>query len=152
MGCEGQEKRDCGKRLARDRHKLVELSKALVDLDEMLRQKASGFSLEPLYAEVPEILQGYVELVYDLNNQPSFRLIESLLYRSPFYDPAMQSVVLSEISQDDRPFVLSTPRLPKGYALPFTFPFSTPHHDFLFRLKETPATFAEIQKTLELNG
>ncbi len=147
-----EEVKQLRERTLRDRHKLVELSKALVELDEMLRQKASGFSLEPLYAEVPEILQGYVELVYDLNNQPSFRLIESLLYRSPFYDPSMQSVVLSEISKDDRPFVLSTPRLAKGDAVQFNFPFSSEKYDFLFRLKDTPATFGEIQKTLELQG
>ena len=38
-----------------------------------------------LYAEIPEPLRGYVELVYDLNGNPSFRLIEALLYRSPHF-------------------------------------------------------------------
>src|SRR5258708_40165080 len=132
MGCEGQEKRDCGKRLARDRHKLVELSKALVDLDEMLRQKASGFSLEPLYAEVPEILQGYVELVYDLNNQASFKLIESLLYRSKYYDRSAQSLMLSLIGRDDRPFVLSTPRLEDETLLHVRVPFDDSAIDEFF--------------------
>lgn len=44
----------------------------------MLKTKAKGATLEPLYKEVPEILKGYVELVYDLNNNPSYRFFESL--------------------------------------------------------------------------
>ncbi len=55
--------------------------------------------MEPLYSRVPERLRGYVELVYDLNNQPSFGLIEPLLYRSPYYEPSAQSLMLSLISQ-----------------------------------------------------
>src|ERR1700722_20353588 len=100
-----------------ERSHLVRLSAAIETLDAMLREKAKGFSLESLYAEVPAELQGYVELVYDLNNQPSFRLIESLLYRSDFYDPSLQSIALSRVTGDDRPFVLSTPRLEKGDAI-----------------------------------
>src|SRR5690349_17891929 len=98
-------------RIVRERKRLLELSRAIEQLDNLLGEKATGYSLESLYAEVPEVLQGYVELVYDLNNCPSFRLIEPLLYKSPYYDCRLQSVVLSEISGDDRPFVLSTPRL-----------------------------------------
>ena len=64
----------------------------------------------PFTSESPSRLQGYVELVYDLNNQPSFRLLEPLLYRSRYYDRSMQSLMLSTIDHDERPFVLSTPR------------------------------------------
>jgi L-ascorbate metabolism protein UlaG (beta-lactamase superfamily) len=105
-----------------------------------------------LYAEIPAELQGYVELVYDLNNQPSFRLIEPLLYRSPFYDASMQSVMLSEISGDDRPFVLSTPRLTKGDSVELNFPFSSEKYDQLFRMKSSPASFEEINEVLGLSG
>src|SRR5439155_17877892 len=66
----------------RERADLLALSQALTDLDACLRTRAKGYSLQPLYADVPDMLKGYVELVYDLNNQPSFRLIEPLLYRS----------------------------------------------------------------------
>jgi L-ascorbate metabolism protein UlaG (beta-lactamase superfamily) len=139
-------------RTFRDRSKLLELSNALSELDEMLRRKAAGFSLESLYREVPKALQGYVELVYDLNNQPSFRLIEPLLYHSPFYDPSMQSVVLSEISGDDRPFVLSTPRLSNGNSVQLNFPFASEKYDQLFRMKSTPAPFEEIRDAFGLEG
>src|SRR5215467_12403072 len=100
--------RDETKRL---RPHLIELSKAIGALDEMLRTHAKGFSLHELYKLVPDILRGYVELVYDLNNNPSFRLIEPLIYRSRYYDRSAQSVVLSTVTGDDRPFVLSTARL-----------------------------------------
>ena len=71
---------------------MFELSAAIADLDTLLRNKAKGYSLQPLYPEVPANLRGYVELVYDLNNHPSFKLIEPLLYKSRYYDPASQSL------------------------------------------------------------
>ena len=58
----------------------------------LLRNKAKGYSLQPLYPEVPVNLRGYVELVYDLNNHPSFKLIEPLLYKSRYYEPASQKL------------------------------------------------------------
>src|SRR5579863_5374478 len=66
---------------------LIDLSRAICELEAMLRAQAAGYSLEPLYKQIPEPLQGYVELVYDLHNHASFRLIEPLLYRSPYHDP-----------------------------------------------------------------
>ena len=90
----------------RERHSLISLSRAIEVLDRLLRERATGSSLEPLYAEIPELLRGYVELVYDLNNHPSFRLIEPLLYKSPYYHCSLQSLELSEIHGDDRPFAV----------------------------------------------
>src|SRR5579884_2588068 len=84
------------------RSHLLDLSKALGELDAFLRTKANGYSLQPLYSEVPEILRGYVELVYDLNNHPSFKLLEVLLYRSKYYDRSAQSLMLSRTTGDDR--------------------------------------------------
>src|SRR5262249_16297493 len=111
------------------RSRLIELSRAIAELDAMLREKATGYSLESLYAEVPACRKGYVELNYDLNNHPSFRLIEPLLYHSPFYDTSMQSLMLSEITVDDRPFVLSTPRLESGKSLELQVPFASERLD-----------------------
>jgi len=136
----------------RQRSNLVELSQAVSQLDEVIRNKAHGYSLEALYAEVPTCLQGYVELVYDLNNQASFRLIEPLLYKSRFYDESMQSVVLSEISTDDRPFVLSTPRLDMGNSVHLRIPFASQRYDKLFRMKTEPGSFESICESLNIDG
>jgi L-ascorbate metabolism protein UlaG (beta-lactamase superfamily) len=143
--------RDLRERTLHERSQLVRLSGALERLDALLREKATGFSLEALYAEVPEELQGYVELVYDLNNHPSFRLIEPLLYKSPYYDESLQSVMLSEIRQDDRPFVLSTPRIDSNGSVQVGMPFASEQLDKLFRMKNEPFTLREIRHALGLN-
>ncbi len=130
--------------------KLMELSRAICELDEMLRSQATGYSLEPLYQQVPAPLQGYVELVYDLHNNPSFRLIEPLLYKSPFYDPSAQTLMLSIISEDERPFVLSTPRFKEKENVHLKIPFASEKVDQLFRLKDQSATFAQIKSMLNL--
>lgn len=137
-------------RILLDRKDLIELSRSIDKLDDLLRVKAKGFSLESLYAEVPSCLQGMVEIVYDLNSNPSFRLIEPLLYRSPLYDNALQSVMLSVISADDRPFVLSTPRLERGNAVQLHLPFACERYDRLFRMKREPAPFEVMRDELEL--
>ncbi len=138
-------------RTIQERNDLIELSRSIDKLDAVLRAKAKGFSLEGLYAEVPPCLQGFVEIVYDLNNQPSFRLIEPLLYRSALYDDTFQSVMLAEISSDDRPFVMSTPRLDKGNAIRLQIPFASERYDQLFRMKRQPMPFEAMRDQLELS-
>lgn len=133
-----------------ERRHLIDLSRALEKLDAMLRERATGYSLESLYEGVPPELQGYVELVYDLNHHPSFRLIEPLLYKSRYCDPSMQTVMLSEISGDDRPFVLSTPRLETGDGVEVRVPFASEQLDALFKMKHTPSSLDAIRDTLDL--
>lgn len=137
-------------RIRKERAHLLELSAALASLDAMLRESAKGHSLQPLYAKVPDILRGYVELVYDLNNHPSFRLVEPLLYRSKYYDRTQQSLFLSAIQNDARPFVLSTPRLESDDALHLRHPFEHSAIDDLFRLKKIPQPWSVIKDMLEL--
>ncbi|HEU5414453.1 MAG TPA: MBL fold metallo-hydrolase [Candidatus Angelobacter sp.] len=134
----------------RKRAALIELSEAIDSLDSMLRSSARGYSLHSLYPKIPPALRGYVELVYDLNNHPSFRFIEPLLYRSGYYDPSQQSLMLSTISSDDRPFVLSTPRLGSDDALNIPLSFSDTAVDELFRLKSVPRSWGEIKELLRL--
>jgi len=132
----------------REQAQMIAFSEAIKQLDQMLRMEAKGFSLEPLYAKVPDILRGYVELVYDLNNQPSFRLVEPLLYRSPFYDPSRQSLLLSLITNDDRPFILSTPRLRTPGDVQVQTPFANPAIDELFAMKWQPGSVEAIADKL----
>jgi L-ascorbate metabolism protein UlaG (beta-lactamase superfamily) len=131
-------------RTKQERSNLVELSNAIDQLNSMLRTKANGLWMHPLYHDVPDRLRGYVELVYDLNNNPAFRLIEPLLYRSEYYHPEAQSIMLSPIQQDNRPFVLSTPRLETPDSLHLKIPFADPSIDELFRLKFSPKPMNKI--------
>jgi L-ascorbate metabolism protein UlaG (beta-lactamase superfamily) len=138
-------------RTRKERGHLVELSAALAALDAMLRDNAKGFSLQPLYPKVPGILRGYVELIYDLNNHPSFRLIEPLLYGSRYYDRSMQSLMLSLISDDDRPFMLSTPRLDSKGSYHLKVSFDDPVVDDLFHLKTSPRPWSSIREMLHIS-
>lgn len=142
--------RELRERIRRERAHLLELSAAVGLLDGLLRDNASGHSLHPLYPRVPDILRGYVELVYDLNNHPSFRLIEPLLYRSKYYDCTQQSLMLSLTSSDDRPFVLSTPRLESEDSLHLRVPFADEIVDELFQLKSIPRQWTEIRDLLRV--
>lgn len=142
--------RELMERTRRERAPMIRFCAAVKELDEMLRRQAVGFSLEPLYPQIPEPLRGYVELVYDLNNHPSFRLVEPLLYASPYYEPSAQSLLLSQIEKDDRPFILSTPRLIDDDDLHLRMPFCHPGIDELFRMKRRPRTFGEIKEALEV--
>ena len=134
----------------RERAGMIDFAKGIVALDELLRIEAQGYSLDSLYSKVPEPLRGYVELVYDLNNQPSFRLIEPLLYRSKYYDPSKQTLMLSTINTDDRPFVLSTPRFETDRDVHLKIPFAHKGIDGLFQTRTSPRTFDEIKEILEL--
>lgn len=145
-----EEIRTLRKRTTQQRASLIELSAALDSLDAMLREEARGYSLHPLYEKIPSILRGYVELVYDLNNHPSFRIVEPLLYRSHYYDRSMQTIMLSQIASDDRPFVLSTPRLESEQNLHVRVPFENPVIDDLFRTKSKPRPLREIKEMLQV--
>lgn len=131
---------------------LIALSQAITQLDAKLNQDAQGYSLEPLYREVPEILKGYVELVYDANNHPSIRFLEGLLYKSPFYNPATQTVGCYLGQEDKRSFVLSTPRLPDAHYLQLNLPFNDSRLDCLFQMRDIPQPYDQIRDLLEITA
>lgn len=133
---------------AEKRKHLIEFSSAIKKLDKLLKQKAKGSSLDPLYEEVPDILKGYVELYYDLNNIPSFRFFEYLLYKSEFYDSSMQSICLWLTNNDSRPFCLSTPRIPEPHQLHIDMPFCSAAIDKLSSMKRIPGSYNEIKKAM----
>ena len=125
--------------------KLLDLRKDIFALNELLKKEAKGYALTDLYDKVPESLQCLVELVYDINNNPSFRIFESLLYETEFYDESLQSFNLFLVSDDDsRSFVLSTPKLPGEDILRVNLPFRSEKIDKLFEMEDTPKTFGEI--------
>jgi hypothetical protein len=139
-------------RTTKNQAHMLKFAESVKALDERLRNEANGYSLEPLYEKVPDDLKGYVELVYDLNNNPSIRFIEGLLYRSEYYDPSLQSLSLSLMHHDDRAFALSTPRLPDERALHLSVPFSHEGVDELFRMKHVAQPFGYISQLLGLDA
>lgn len=130
---------------------MVEFAEAVEKIDRMLATEANGYSLEPLYEGIPGPLRGYVELIYDLHNNPSFRFIEGLLYRSRYYDQSSQSLALSLINEDYRAFVFSTPRLKMDESLHIKIPFDSPAIDELFRMKTVSRPFGYIKEALKVD-
>ena len=135
-----------------NQQQLVKFSQAVAELDKMLKAHAKGFSLESLYDKVPDLLKGYVELVYDLNNNPSFRFFESLLYNSEFYNPGSQSIALWITDNDERAFCLSTPRLDDANVLHLSIPFDHPGIDALARMKRSAGSVDEIAALLGVDA
>ncbi|MCG8416659.1 MAG: MBL fold metallo-hydrolase [Proteobacteria bacterium] len=132
---------------------LIEFAAGLTDLNRLLLDRATGHAMEPLYAEIPEPLQGYVELCYDMNHRPAYRVFESLLYRSDYYRASSQSLALTELRQEiPRPFVMSTPRLANPETLQLRVPFADPALDELFHMKTHPASYGYIVEQFGLTG
>lgn len=130
------------------RAQMIELSEAIKELDNNLKAHDKGYSLEKLYDTVPEILKGYVELVYDVNHNPSFRFFENLMYQSEYYDPSAQTIALWATENDERPFCLSTPKLNDPDVLHLDIPFSHKGIDVLSSMKREAADYNEIKELL----
>lgn len=130
---------------------LFQFCEDVVSLNNMLLEEAKGMCLNDLYNKIPESLKGLVELYYDLNNQPSFRFFEQLIYHTKYYIESLQSFNLFLVSDDDsRSFVLSTPKLPNKDILQFDIPFKSDKIDTLFRMAYTPMLYKEIKKVFDI--
>jgi L-ascorbate metabolism protein UlaG (beta-lactamase superfamily) len=125
-------------------------AKAVIELDTLLKKSARGYSMDQLYDKVPDILKGYVELVYDLNNNASFRFFEKLLYKSECYNESSQSIALWITNNDERPFVLSTPRLEEPNVLHVDVPFR--HHgiDMISKMRRIPGNIDEVAEAFSI--
>jgi len=132
---------------------LLELCTAIDELNQLLQKEAKGYSLQPVYEKIPEPLQGLIELFYDLNNNPSYRFFEPLLFKSKFYKEELQSFNLFRVKDDDsRSFVLSTPKLPDEEILRVNLPFKSKKIDQLFEMADRPKTFGEIKEIIGIQA
>ena len=136
--------------IKRESQPLLELAAAVKQAEELLRAQATGYDLTPLYPQLPAALRGYVELVYDINNQPALRFMEPLLYRSRYYRADRQSIQLSLDDGSEPPFILSTPRLPGPDNLQLPLPMRHAGIDELFGLRIKPQPFEHVREALEI--
>lgn len=127
----------------------IKFARALTDFSNFINHEAQGQSLEPYYKKIPESLRGYVELVYDYNNHPIVRLMESLLYRSSYYRKNLQSLRIFQQTHDScRPFFLNTPRLPAHDQIDWARSFDDSQIDEFFRLESTFQPLGRIRELL----
>ncbi|UXA53245.1 MBL fold metallo-hydrolase [Xanthomonas prunicola] len=124
------------------------LAAALQALEDLLRQQASGQSLESLYAQIPGELAGLVELVYDLNDHPGLRLLEGLLYRSRFYRRDLQEFAFGLVERDWLPYERSTPVLESPQTPVLALPWNDARLDTLFRAERAQVVIDEVAERL----
>jgi L-ascorbate metabolism protein UlaG (beta-lactamase superfamily) len=137
--------------IKRDRAHMLRFAEAIAQAEDIVRQEANGFDLTPLYPKLPAELAGLVEIAYDTDNQAAVRFIEPLAYKSQAYMEDRQSVQLSLESGHERPFILSTPRLPSPDVLDLRIPFRHPGLEELFQARVRPTTLARLREALELD-
>ncbi len=126
---------------------LLQLCEEVEELNYLLANEAKGYTLSDLYPKIPLNLRGLIELYYDLNENPSFRFIEALLYNTKYYKEDLQSIRMFRIENDDsRSFVLSTPSLPGDAAIHLPIPFRSKTIDSFFRCCEEALPFGELKK------
>lgn len=133
--------------MTKKRGKNIRLAKSLTEFHNWLVDEANGQSLESYYHDIPELLSGYVELVYDYYNRPTVRFFESLLYESEFYDRSLQSLRIWQLERDgSRAFFMSTPHLLSDGEFDLAIPFDHPRVDQLYGLDTQPRPFNEIRE------
>jgi len=132
--------------MQRDAADVLELARSIKELDKIIQTCASGFSLEPLYQEIPILLKGMVELVYDTHDHASIRFVEPLFYGSSFYRRDLQSVSLRTSSGDERPFVFSTPRIDGEGEVRLRAPFADADFDRIFAMRSAPGSQQDISE------
>jgi L-ascorbate metabolism protein UlaG (beta-lactamase superfamily) len=140
--------RDLVASIKRDRATMLRFAEAIAEAETVVRQEATGFDLTPLYPKLPNELNGMVELAYDTGNQPTLRFMEPVVYRSSAYQEARQSVQLSIEPGIERPFILSTPRLPSPDVLELNIPFRHEGLRELFAARLHPTTLARLREAL----
>lgn len=127
---------------------LLDLAENVVKLDRQLQQSASGFSLDYLYDSLPPALAGLVEATYDLNNRPSLRVFEELLYGNTLAHAGRQEIAFSRVRDEQRNFFINTPRLDDAQRLVLPLPFDSTHYNLLSASRTQPVAFGELANAL----
>jgi L-ascorbate metabolism protein UlaG (beta-lactamase superfamily) len=121
---------------------LLELAEQLDALVQLLRA-ADGFSLDPLYGRLGPRLDGRIELAYESSGRARFRLLEPLFYAA--HPPGgREELALARVDSDDRPFVMSTPRLDTTDELFLPLAFDSAPAMALCGARERPVSRAQI--------
>ncbi len=132
---------------------LLELANKFSDIQEHLSNHVHGESLQTQYENLPPSLHGLVELNYDINNHSYCRLIEPLVYLR-HYDETAQSMAISPLNSDGRPFTLSTPRIDEpedNSHIHLRIPFRSHLWDGLFAMRTQAADMNVLGKDYGLN-
>jgi L-ascorbate metabolism protein UlaG (beta-lactamase superfamily) len=127
---------------------VVEFAQALGEADELLAAEADGRALEPLYAQVPAPLKGYVELVYDRAGNPSLRFLEGLLYGNGRAHEELQGLEMRLLAADAEELRMRTPRVEREGAVQCRLAFDDGAWDVLARARTEAVPRAGLEAVL----
>lgn len=128
---------------------LLELDASLKSLNKLLLEGASGEKLDNIYHLLPSNLKGAVELFYDANENPGFRIFEKIIY-DKYYSTDNQSIVISLVDKDYRPFCLSTPYFAQEDEVVINLPFHHPAYNMLFESRDRPFNIDSLIENLQI--
>lgn len=123
---------------------LLAFADALIKFDRQLQKSEIGFSLDHLYATLPQALAGLVEATYDLNHHPTLRVIEELVDADELARTPVQELGFSRAPDDARNFFLNTPRLETEDRMIVPLAFDSPHLDLLATSRIAPVPFEVV--------
>lgn len=110
---------------------LIEFAKSVREFSRALPEVTRGRPLAEAYGKLPSPLQGCTEIVYAAENVPVLRFVEPILYRSSLQRAQQQSLCLSLVREDARPFFMNTPLLGGEERLLLDIPFTASAVDVL---------------------
>lgn len=113
---------------------LLELRNELNTINQLIAEHPQGLSFAPLYQKINGKIRGKIEFVYDLLDQPTYRVFEELIYRD-LYNKNLQTIFLTPQLDYNRPFSMSTPFIKDKNVLQLPLNFSDPLIDVLSKLK-----------------
>lgn len=128
---------------------LLSLAADLRPLAVRLQEQARGHALHEFYAQLPPSLQGLVELVYDTHHHADLRLFEALLMQE-YPTQELQELMLHRMPEGERPFFMSTPRVPTPDSLFLELDFADDRIDALAAMRCRPSSLADIARRLRI--
>ena len=129
---------------------LITFAKDLKTFDQALQSGANGFCLSEFYSQMPASLAGATELSYDLNNNPTLRLIEEIIYKYHLDNRPAQEICLTQIKDSDRKFFMTTPRVSMPNAFFSKMTFSDPRLDTISAMRTQPLPISEIVQAFQV--
>ena len=117
---------------------LISFANDFKHFDQLIQDSAHGFCLHEFYERLPKSLAGVVELAYDINNHPTIKLLEEIIYKYGIDNRFTHELLLHDTVDSDRKFFMSTPRLLTDTAFLAKVAFSSPILDELSSLRTHP--------------
>ena len=130
---------------------LIKFARDFKAFDQSLQDGADGFCLSGFYDRLPELLAGVTELSYDLNNNPTLRVIEEIVYNYHLDNWSAQEICLSQTMDAKRKFFMTTPRVTAPGNVFAKIDFSAPSLDVISSMRTQEGSVEEISEALDID-